>query len=187
MVGDGFRHQIDGVSVVKQVRPRAHLLHILDDALHGVDRAQRHEKAARSLRLLPDDAVLERYALVEVPRLKTARPEAGQHGVAVAQAGTPVGGGGDCQVKAGIAGHLLAQDAYDIQTLRAQIDQNDLRALEVLPLIDEGSDGARRPRAATTDIGDLESCHVPAPAGDAAATMRRRILLQRPSYRITIA
>ena len=77
---------LTGIGVVEEPALGQTASMSVDDALHHVDRAQRHEEAARPLRLLADDAVLERDTLVEVARLEAAGTEAGEHGVAVAQA-----------------------------------------------------------------------------------------------------
>ncbi len=126
VMGHRLRDDVDRIGVVEEPRARAHRLHVLDDAAHDVNGAQRHEEAARTLRLLADDAVLERDRLVEVARLKAPNPEARQHRVAARQTLAPVGGGGDGQVQAACACHFLRDGLHDAQTVLVEIDQHDL-------------------------------------------------------------
>ena len=91
VVGHRLGDDVDRVRVVEDPRARARDRHVVEDALHHVDRAQRHEEAARPLGLLADHAVRERDPLVEHARLEAAGPVARQHGVAGVEAGAPVG------------------------------------------------------------------------------------------------
>ena len=103
--------------------------------LHRVDRAQRHEEAARAVGLLADHAVLERDALVERARLEAARPVAGEHGVAAVEAGAAVGGRGDVEVEARAPRHALGERADELEPVGVEVDQHDLGAGEVLALV----------------------------------------------------
>ena len=95
----GLREHVDRIRVVEDPRLRADVLDVGEDALHRVDRAQRHEEAARPLRLLADDAVLERDPLVEDTRRKAARPIARKNRIAVGEARTSIGRGRDREVE----------------------------------------------------------------------------------------
>ena len=83
MLGDRLRDHIDRVGVIKDARTRSNLLNIFDDALHHINRAQRHEKAARPLRFLPNDAVLQWDTLIQIARLEAAGAVARQDSIAV--------------------------------------------------------------------------------------------------------
>src|SRR5207244_2763985 len=85
VVADRFGNDVDRVGVIDEYRPRAHSFHVGYYAAHSVDRAQRHEEAARPLRLLADHAVLERHALVDVARFEATGAEAGEHSVAIGE------------------------------------------------------------------------------------------------------
>src|SRR3954447_17735351 len=107
-----LRYEIDWVRVIEQDCTGANPLHVRHDIFHHVDRAQRHEEAAGPLRLLPDDPVLERYALVKIARLEPTGAETGQHRIAILQAGRAVRGGRDRQIEPRIARHLLRERLY---------------------------------------------------------------------------
>jgi hypothetical protein len=159
VVADGLRHHVDRVRVVEDPRARARDRHVVQDALHHVDRAQRHEEAARPLGLLPDHAVRERDALVEHARLEATGPVAREHRVAPVEPGAPVGGRRDGDVDAPGRGHPLGERADQLQPLAVEVDQHDLRPAEVLALLDEAG---HRPGAScrpAADVRDLQSCH----------------------------
>ena len=125
---DRLGHQVDGIGVVEQNRVGAHGLHIGHDALHDIDRAQGHEEAARPLRFLANDAVLQRNALVVHARLEAAGPEAGEHRIAIAQALAPVRRGAHGDVEAARLDHLVGQNFDQCQSFFSarQINQHHL-------------------------------------------------------------
>ena len=159
VVGDRLGDDIDRVGVVEQACLRADRLHIGDDPLHHVDRTQRHEEPAGALRLLADHAIFEWDALVEMPRLEAAGPKTRQHRVAVRQAGAPVGGDGDRQIDPFVARHFVRQGLDNPQPLEVEVDQDHLRALEVLALRDQRCHGAGGTGAAPADVCQLDACH----------------------------
>ena len=128
-------------------------------ALHHVDRAQRHEEPARALRLLADDAVRERDPLVEHARLEAARAVAGEDGVAAVEPGAAVGGRRHGEVDALGRRHPLREAADQLQPLGVEVDQHDLRAAEVLALLDEARHRSGAPGRTAADVGDLQPCH----------------------------
>ena len=83
VVGHRLGDDVDRVRVVEDPRAGAGDRDVVEDPLHHLDRAQRHEEAARTLRLLADHAVRERDPLVEHARLEAAGAVAGQDRVAV--------------------------------------------------------------------------------------------------------
>jgi hypothetical protein len=124
-----------------------------------VDGAQRHEEAPRSLRLLPDDAVPEGDALVQIARLEAPRAETGEHGVTVAQPLVPIGRRPDGQVEPARPRHLVRDCLHNAQALLVQIDQHDLGAVELLALPDERRHSAGSARAASANVRQLDTCH----------------------------
>src|SRR5436305_15335547 len=92
-------------------------------------------------------------------RLKSTRAETGQDGIGIREPGSPIGGGGDGEVKSPAAGHFLGERFDDVQAFRLEIDENDFRAIEVPALVNERSHGSRRTRATSPDIGELDSRH----------------------------
>jgi hypothetical protein len=156
VVGHGLGDDVDRVRVVEDARA---VWEVLQDLPHDVDRAQRHEQAARPLRLLADHAVGERDLLVQHARLEPARPVAGQHRVAGVQAGAAVRRRGDGELGAPRRGHALGEPADQLQAIGVEVDEDDLRAGEVLRLLDEAGHGARGPRRPTADVRDLDPRH----------------------------
>src|SRR5262249_6951931 len=124
-----------------------------------MDRAQRHKEAARPLRLLADDAMLERDAFIEIARLKPSWTETGLRRIAVAQAVTPVSRRPDSQIEAGDARHFPGNGGNDLQALLVEIDQHDIRSIELHALCDEGGHGAGSTSAPATDVRQLDACH----------------------------
>ena len=147
------------VGVVEDDRLGCHRFDVGDDAGELGDRPQRHEEAAGTLGLLADHPVLERNAFVQGPRLEVARTEAGQHGVRVGQGCPPVGRGPDRDVESLDVGDPLRQPADDLQAIGVEVDQDDLRALEMLTPFQERRHGARSPGRASTDVDQLDRCH----------------------------
>src|SRR5687768_743501 len=85
MVRNCLRYQIDRISVVEQHGAGANGLHVGDDSLHYMDRSQRHKEAPWALRLLANDAMLERNRFVQITRLKATGAKARQHCITVLQ------------------------------------------------------------------------------------------------------
>ena len=145
-----------------------------EDALHRVDRAQRHEEAARPLRLLADDAVPERDALVEDTRSEAAGTIARENRVAVGKPGSPIRRGLDREVETARPGHALGKPANQVESLRVQVDEHDLGALEVLALVDEARHRAGAARGAAADIRHLDACHLKPSPGSKPSAGRER-------------
>ena len=169
----GLREDVDRIGVVEDPRLRADVLDVGEDALHRVDGPQRHEEAARPLRLLADDAVLERDALVQHTRRKAARPIARKNRIAVGEARTSIGRGRDREVEAARLRHALRQPADQVEPVGVEVDEHDFRALEVLALVDEARHRARAARGAAADIRHLDACHLTLP-GSARSAGRGR-------------
>ena len=176
VVADGLRDEVDRVRVVEDPRGRGDGLEVLEDPLHDVDRAQRHEEAARPLRLLPDDAVRERDPLVEHARLEAAGAVGRQDGVDAVEPGAAVGRGRHREVDALRRRHPLREVADQLEALRVEVDQHDLRAGEVLALLDEARHRARSAGRPAADVGDLQSCHL--------LLQRARVVNSVPSSRL---
>ena len=119
----GLREHVDRIRVVEDPRVRADVLDVGEDALHRVDRAQRHEEAARPLRLLADDAVLERDPLVEHARREAARPIAREDRVAVGEARAAIGRRLDREVEPARLGHALGEPADQVEPLGIEVDR----------------------------------------------------------------
>jgi hypothetical protein len=130
------------------MRARGDLHQVGAQLPHDLRGPQRHHQAARALRLLPDHAVLERDPLVERARLEPARPEAGQHGVDVGQAAAHVRGGGHRDVQAGRLRHPGRHPAGDLQVVGVEVDEDELRAVELGSVVNEGRHRAGGPGVA---------------------------------------
>ena len=91
----GLRNDVDGVGVIEKPRRRTDGVNVINNAAHDLDRTQRHEKTARSLRLLPNHTLRERDAFIEVSRLETAGAVTGEHRIAIRQSRSATGGCGD--------------------------------------------------------------------------------------------
>ena len=156
---DRLGDDVDRVGIVEQSRVWANRFHISDYTLHDVNRAQRHEEAARPLRFLADHAMLERDRFIDVARCEAARSEAGQHRVAIGQPSASVGGGADGEIDTLGARQFLGQLLDDSQALWLKVDQHNLGALKVLPLMNERRHRAGRARAAATNVGQLDPGH----------------------------
>ncbi len=159
VVRDGLRHDVDRVGVVEDPRIRGHVGEVRADLAHDLGRAQRHHQPARSLRLLADHAVLQRDALVHRPGREVARPETGQHGVDVGQSRAQVGRRGHRDVDSRRSRHLLGDPAGDLEVLGVQIDQHELRTVELRAMMHERRHRAWRSRRTAADIGDLDTRH----------------------------
>jgi len=88
MVGGSFRNDINRIGIIEESGPGTNCLHILNDAFHDVNRAQRHEESARPLCFLANHAILERNTFIKMASLKSTRPETRQNGVTSLQAFT---------------------------------------------------------------------------------------------------
>src|SRR5215207_4353925 len=112
MVCNRLGYQIDRIGVVEQPGTRTDCLHVRDDTLHDMDRAQRHKETARPLGLLADDAMLEWDRFIQITCLKAARTKAGQHRVTILQSGAPISRIAHYQVNSMIPGHLIGKGLH---------------------------------------------------------------------------
>ncbi len=78
-----LRHNVHRIGVIEEACVRTNLLDVAYDLLHHSDGSQSHEESRRTLSLLPNDAILQRNALVEMPGLETARPKTGENSIAI--------------------------------------------------------------------------------------------------------
>ena len=159
VVRDRLGHDVHRVRVVEDPRVRADLLHLGADVLQHVDRAERHEEAAGPLRLLPDEAVVERDALVEHPGVEPSRPEGREHGVTVDERCAPVGGRGDRDVQAPCSRDLLREGADQLEPVLVEVDEDDLRAVEVGAVRHQRRHRPCRPGRAAAEVDELDPCH----------------------------
>ena len=66
----------------------------------------------------------------------------------------------EAQVQAARRGHPLGQAPHDVQVLRVEVDEHDLRAGEAgAVVVDEGRHGACRARRSTSEVGQPDRCH----------------------------
>ena len=154
-----LRNDVDRVGVVEDPRVRGDRGEVVGHVLHHGDRPQRHEEAARPLRLLADHTVLERDALVECAGLEPAWPEARQHRIDVAKPLTTVGRRGHSQVEAGVLGHLVGQQLDQGEPLGVQVDEDDLGAVELRPVVHERRHRSGGTRRASAEVGQLDPGH----------------------------
>ena len=161
VVRDGLRHDVHGVGVVHERRARCQPLDVGHHALHHPDRPERHEESAGALRLLADDAMAERDPLVEHAGLEAPGPEAGEDDIGVSDALGALGGGHHAQVDIGRLGHPEPDALDDLQPLRVEVDEHDLRAAELGPSLDDGGHGAGGTGAAPADVGESDRRHGP--------------------------
>ncbi len=61
---NGLGDDVDGIRIVVERRFGAEPFHLFDEGFDDVNRAQRHKKATRPLRLLPDNPMFEGNALI---------------------------------------------------------------------------------------------------------------------------
>src|SRR5947209_3079457 len=102
-----------------------------------MNRAQGHEETAGSLGFLPNHAIFKGNAFVQIASLKPSGSKTRQDGIAVLQPCSPVRRGRDRQIQASSARQLLSQRLYDTKMFFMQIDQHDLRAIEVFSLLNK--------------------------------------------------
>jgi hypothetical protein len=159
MPRDRLGNDIDGIRVVEDPGTGAHCLDILHDFPHDGDRAQGHEEPARPLGLLPDHAVFQGNRFVEVSRLEAPWPVAGEHGVTIRKASAPVGRRLHVDVEPVVPDQFVREAFDEIEALLVEIDEHDVRTVEVFALVKEGSHGAWSAGASATDVGDLDSSH----------------------------
>ena len=159
VVGDRLGDDVDGVRVVEDPRVRAELLHLGADVLQHRDRAKRHEEPAGTLRLLTDDAVLEGDALVVDARREAAGTERREDSVAAVERRATVGRGGDRDVEAAGACHLLRERPDQLQPVGIEVDEHDLGAVEVAPVRHERRHRAGAPRRASPQVHELYPRH----------------------------
>jgi hypothetical protein len=88
-----------------------------------------------------------------------ARPEAGQHRVDVGETAAHVCGGGHLDVKAGRLRHPGRHPASDLQMVGVEVDEHELRAVELGSVVNEGRHGAGGPGGATAQVCDLYASH----------------------------
>src|SRR5581483_12028588 len=120
-MGHGFRDNVHWISIVEQTGVRTDSLHIFDNTSRDINRAQRHKKAARPLRLLTDDAMFERNAFIQIASLEAAGTKTRQHRIAIAQSLTPVCGGCECYVKPSCSCHLASNRLHNAQAFLVEI------------------------------------------------------------------
>ena len=160
VVRHGLGHEVHGVRVVEEPRVRADLLHLRADVLEDGDRPERHEESARPLRLLADHAVVERDPLVLGPGTEAAGAKRREDGVAVAEGSLAVGGGRDREVDAAGAGHLLGERPDQLEPVGVEVDQHDLRPVELgAVVVDERGHRPRTAGRASADVCQLDPGH----------------------------
>src|SRR2546421_8541669 len=117
-----------------------------------MDRPQRHKEAARSLRLLANHAIFEWDAFIKIAGLKASRAKTRQDGIAVLQTFSPVRGSSDGQVEVSGPRHFLGEGLNDTQAFFIQIDEHDLRPIEIFALLDKRRHRAGGTGAAAPDV-----------------------------------
>src|SRR5579863_412596 len=160
MVRDRLGDNIDRVGIVEQPRRGANHLHVFDNSLCHMDRAQSHKEAAWPLCFLPDYAMFERDALIQVTSLKAACSKARQHGIAIAQSVLPVSCRSDGNIQAPGACHLASNGLHNSQALLIQVDQHNLGAVKVFSLVNKRGQSSGRARAASSNICQFDTRHI---------------------------
>jgi hypothetical protein len=159
VVRDGLGDDVHRVRVVEDPHARAGGRDVVEDLAHHGDRAQRHEEAARPLRLLPDHAVAERDLLVEHAGLEPAGAEARQDRVAAVEARAAVGRGGHGEIDAVRPRHALGEPADEVEAVAVEVDQHNLGAGEALAVLHEAGHCAGGARGTAADVRDLDPGH----------------------------
>src|SRR5215472_2688581 len=98
MVGDSFRKDINWIGIIEEPCPGTDRFHIINDAFHDMDRAQRHEEPSRTLCFLANYAILEWNAFIKMTGLKATRPKTRQNSVTSLQAFTSICSYGNSQI-----------------------------------------------------------------------------------------
>lgn len=156
-LGDDAR----GIREVDEPGVGTQALHVPDDVEDDGNRAEGLEHAARPVRLLPDDPVLERDALVEHAGVELPDADLGRDVVRPLERRLAVERRVNREREAGRGHHQLREAADDLELLAPfrDVDEPELAHRQVLPALDQAFDELRGIGRAAPEGRDFQAEH----------------------------